>query len=132
VGPKAPVTMRRSGSLKRRKWISGTAPLKRSFSGRHLNFRFGVNSGPVVAGVIGKRKFIYDLWGDTANVASRMESNGQAGIVQVSTETRARLDGAFRCEPRGSVHMKGKGEMAIFHVTGYVPALGETHDNHPY
>lgn len=103
----------------------------RPFSGRHINFRFGVNSGPVVAGVIGKQKFIYDLWGDTVNVASRMESNGQAGIVQVSTETRARLDGAFRCEPRGSIHMKGKGEMAIFHVTGYAPTLGETHDDHP-
>ncbi|MBI5497079.1 MAG: adenylate/guanylate cyclase domain-containing protein [Deltaproteobacteria bacterium] len=90
----------------------------REFAGRKLSFRFGVNSGPVVAGVIGRRKFIYDLWGDTVNVASRMESNGHAGVVQVSAETRGRVDGAFVCEPRGKVHMKGKGEMDVFHVVG--------------
>jgi class 3 adenylate cyclase len=82
--------------------------------GRHgLEMRIGINSGPVVAGVIGKRKYIYDLWGDTVNVASRMEALGVAGGIQVTTATRALLEDAYLLEERGTVDVKGKGAMPV-------------------
>ena len=65
----------------------------------------------MVAGVIGKRKFVYDMWGDTVNTASRMESCGVPGAIQVSDECRRRLDGKFRLTPRGTIEVKGKGAM---------------------
>jgi adenylate cyclase len=64
-----------------------------------------------VAGVIGTRKFIYDVWGDTVNVASRMESHGIPGRIQVTHAVRERLDGQYRFEPRGLVDIKGKGPL---------------------
>ena len=76
-----------------------------------ITFRIGIHCGPVVAGVIGKRKFIYDVWGDTVNVASRMESHGIPGRVQVTHAVRERLEGQFRFEARGLVDVKGKGPM---------------------
>jgi class 3 adenylate cyclase/sensor domain CHASE-containing protein len=76
-----------------------------------LKVRIGLNSGPVVAGVIGTKKFIYDLWGDAVNIASRMESTGIPGRVHVTTETHALLEGQFAMEPRGTITVKGKGEM---------------------
>jgi adenylate cyclase len=80
-------------------------------TGEQLDVRIGIHSGPVVAGVIGKRKFIYDLWGDTVNIASRMESHGIAGAIQLSEASRRLLDGKFRLQPRGTVEIKGKGSM---------------------
>lgn len=79
-----------------------------------ISFRMGINCGPVVAGVIGTKKFIYDVWGDTVNVASRMESTGVAGRIQVSSAVEARLRGRFRLEPRGLVDVKGKGRLATW------------------
>lgn len=79
--------------------------------GTHLRLRVGVNSGPVVAGVIGTNKFAYDLWGNTVNVASRMESHGVAGRVQISAATRAALVGGWRLDERGPIEIKGKGAM---------------------
>lgn len=76
-----------------------------------LNVRIGIDSGAVVAGVIGKRKFLYDLWGDVVNSASRMESHGLAGRIQVTEATRLRLTAPFVLEPRGALLVKGKGEM---------------------
>jgi len=85
---------------------------------RQINFRIGINSGPVVAGVIGRKKFIYDLWGDAVNTASRMESHGTPGCIQITRETYELLKGEFVCEPRGTITVKGKGEMATWYLVG--------------
>ena len=84
--------------------------------GTELQIRVGVNSGPVVAGVIGMHKFTYDLWGNTVNVASRMESTGTPGRVHVSPSTARHLGAHFVLEPRGSVSVKGIGEVETFFV----------------
>jgi class 3 adenylate cyclase len=76
-----------------------------------IAFRIGIHCGPVVAGVIGTRKFIYDVWGDTVNVASRMESHGVPGRIQVTHAVRERLEGTFGFEARGLVEIKGKGPL---------------------
>jgi class 3 adenylate cyclase len=77
-----------------------------------LGLRIGIDTGPVVAGVIGRRKFIYDLWGDTVNTASRMESHGVRGEIQVTERVVAALADGYMLEPRGSVEIKGKGRHA--------------------
>jgi class 3 adenylate cyclase len=82
--------------------------------GTNLQLRIGINSGPVVAGVIGKSKFIYDLWGDTVNLASRMESAGVPGEIQVTRSVYERLKGKFEFESRGVIQVKGKGEIDAF------------------
>ncbi|MGE5226454.1 MAG: adenylate/guanylate cyclase domain-containing protein [Planctomycetaceae bacterium] len=79
-----------------------------------LAIRIGIDTGPAVAGVIGRRKFIYDLWGDTVNTASRMESHGVPGRIQVSARTAEALGSAFALEPRGTIDVKGKGPMETF------------------
>jgi guanylate cyclase len=89
---------------------------RRAFLGHKLSFRIGINSGSVVAGVIGRKKFIYDLWGDAVNVASRMESQGSAGMIQITRSTYELVKDYFTCEPRGSVNVKGKGEMEVWFV----------------
>ena len=85
-----------------------------------FTLRIGINSGPVVAGVIGERKFAYDLWGDTVNVASRMETHGQPGLIQITEATRAQMGASFKTEPLGQVKVKGKGEMVTHAVIGEV------------
>ena len=79
-----------------------------------LQMRIGINSGPVVAGVIGKRRFLYDLWGDSVNTASRMESHGIPGEIQVTEATRDLLDGQFTFIDRGVIDIKGKGPMQTY------------------
>jgi guanylate cyclase len=86
------------------------------FLGHKLSFRIGINSGPVVAGVIGRKKFIYDLWGDAVNVASRMESQGSSGMIQITRNTYELVKDLFECEPHGRVNVKGKGEMEVWFV----------------
>ncbi len=88
----------------------------RAFNGKQIRFRIGINSGPVIAGVIGRKKFIYDLWGDAVNTASRMESHGSAGVIQITQATYELIKNDFICEPRGTVNVKGKGEMEVWHV----------------
>ena len=95
---------------------------KRTFGGRSLAFRIGINSGPVVAGVIGRRKFIYDLWGETVNMASRMESHGQSGVIQITRTTFDLICGEFDCEARGTIEVKGVGPVETWYVTGRRPA----------
>ena len=82
--------------------------------GTQLAIRVGIHSGPVVAGIIGRRKFSYDLWGDTVNLASRMESHGQAGEIQVSETTKRKLEHLFQFSPRGPIQIKGKGELPTY------------------
>ncbi len=79
--------------------------------GSDLALRIGIHSGPVVAGIVGKHKFVYDLWGDSVNIASRMESHGAPGAIQVSDAAYALLRNDFQFEPRGTIEVKGKGEM---------------------
>lgn len=80
--------------------------------------RIGIHTGPLVAGVIGKRRFLYDVWGDTVNVAARMESSGEPGRVNISQETLNLLGDGFRVVPRGRVAAKGKGELEMYFVEG--------------
>jgi adenylate cyclase len=86
--------------------------------GRHVPIRIGIGSGPVIAGVVGTRKFFYDVWGDAVNVASRMESTGELGKIQVSPDTYERLNGEFVLESRGVIDVKGKGEMQTWFLIG--------------
>ena len=79
--------------------------------GIEMALRVGLNSGPVVAGVIGKSKYIYDLWGDTVNLASRMESGGVPGMIQVTRSVYDALKDRFAFESRGTIEVKGKGSV---------------------
>ncbi|KWR75039.1 adenylate/guanylate cyclase domain-containing protein [Cupriavidus sp. IDO] len=87
-------------------------------SGYNLQLRVGIHSGAVVAGVIGRRKFIYDLWGDTVNIASRMESQGIVGRVQVTDATRQQLGEPFLLEERGLIAAKGIGDLHTWLLVG--------------
>jgi guanylate cyclase len=90
----------------------------RTFHGHQLALRIGIDSGPVVAGVIGRHKFSYDLWGDVVNTASRMESQGIPGAVQITESTYERVRHRFNCTPRGLVDIKGKGALTVWLVDG--------------
>jgi len=90
----------------------------RERTGERIEIRIGIGTGPVVAGVIGKRKFIYDMWGDTVNVAFRMAADAYSGAIQVDLMTYRRLHNRFRFDEAHEVEIKGKGRMQVFHLMG--------------
>jgi class 3 adenylate cyclase len=87
-------------------------------TGESISLRIGISTGPVVAGVIGTKKFIYDLWGDTVNTASRMEAHGIPDCIQVTESTYAYLKDSYSLKARGSIPIKGKGEMQTYLLKG--------------
>jgi adenylate cyclase len=90
----------------------------RTFGDQKLAFRIGVNSGSVVAGVIGRRKFIYDLWGAAVNLASRMESHGESETIQITRSTYDLIKDQFDCESHGTIKVKGADDVEVWHVLG--------------
>jgi guanylate cyclase len=87
-------------------------------TGLTLQVRIGIDSGPVIAGVIGRAKFIYDLWGDAVNTASRMESHAPPGAIQVTQRTYGRLRDRYELRPRGTIEVKGKGPLSTYLLIG--------------
>ena len=91
----------------------------------HLEVRIGIGTGPVVAGVVGKKKFIYDLWGDTVNLASRITSEGVPGMVQVDETTHRRLVAHFDFHDPQVIYLKGKGNTVVYRLIGPRKAAAE-------
>lgn len=94
----------------------------RDQQGREVPLRIGIAAGPVVAGVVGSRKFFYDVWGDAVNVASRMESTDVEGRIQVPQDVYDRINGSYLFEERGDVQVKGKGPIHTWYLVGRKPA----------
>ena len=94
--------------------------LRRDFSvnASHLEVRIGIGTGPIVAGVLGKKKFIYDLWGDTVNIASRITAEGVPGMIQCDTTTYHRLARNFDFHEPQTIYLKGKGDMTVYRLVG--------------
>jgi class 3 adenylate cyclase len=85
-----------------------------------FDIRIGIHTGPVVAGIVGVKKFAYDIWGDTVNTASRMESNGEVGKINISQTTYTLVKDKFNCVERGKIQVKGKGEVEMYFVDSLI------------
>jgi class 3 adenylate cyclase len=96
--------------------------LFRSADGQPCRIRIGIHTGPVVAGVIGTKKFSYDLWGDTVNIASRLESHGVPGQIHVSAATYERLHGRFEFSPPQQTEIKGRGTLTTYFLLAPLPS----------
>jgi guanylate cyclase len=88
------------------------------YQGRHLDIRIGINSGEVVAGIIGTKKFSYDLWGETVNVASRLQASGSAGKILIAAAVRSQVEDVFACRAEGALELKGLGAVEVWALTG--------------
>jgi adenylate cyclase len=97
-------------------------------NGEQMQIRVGIATGPVVAGVIGRRKFSYDLWGDTVNIGSRMCTEALAGAIQVDATTYRRLHNRFHFDPANQIQVKGKGPMQVYNLLGSVEMIPEGAD----
>ncbi|MEQ8353690.1 MAG: adenylate/guanylate cyclase domain-containing protein [Leptospiraceae bacterium] len=115
-------------ALEFRSFMKQMAEVKQQLGFQFWQIRIGIHSGPVTAGVIGQNKFAYDIWGDTVNVASRMESSGSPGMVNISGATYDLVKDLFECEHRGKVQAKGKGEMDMYFLHRIKPELSADED----
>jgi class 3 adenylate cyclase len=86
------------------------------------SIRVGIHTGPVITGVVGKKKFSFDIWGDTVNTAARMEQNSSTGKINISQQTSDLVSEFFTIESRGKISAKGKGQLAMYFVTGFSTA----------
>ncbi len=110
-------------ALEIQKFMSQMGEIKSGLGEPFWEIRLGIHTGPVVAGVVGKKKFAYDIWGDTVNTASRLESSGEPGRVNISETTYNLVKDFFVCTYRGKVHAKNKGEIAMYFVERIRPEL---------
>jgi len=91
--------------------------IKRKAEGKvPWDLRVGIHTGPIVAGVVGEKKYAYDIWGSTVNIASRMESNGEAGKVNISETTYTLIKDYFTCHHRGKISAKNVGEIDMYFI----------------
>jgi class 3 adenylate cyclase len=114
--------------LEIRAFMSKLEAEKKARNERYWEIRIGVNTGPLTAGVVGKKKFAYDIWGDTVNTASRMESTSEPGKVNISASTYELVKTYFDCSYRGKLDAKGKGEVDMYFVNGIRPEFSENGD----
>src|SRR5471030_1420474 len=98
---------------------------KQQMGDNTFEVRLGIHSGSVVAGIVGVKKFAYDIWGDTVNTAARMEQNSEAGRINISQTTYDLVKDKFACEYRGEIDAKGKGQLKMYYVKPLNPQGGQ-------